>query len=327
MQWLQALARLYLKSGKDQKLFDVLARLADRDADDLPMRKKLAQLALRAKGFCRGRRIGPSRRCISTCKMSKRTACLPRRWSARRFSGRGRGIRSGRRIWSRKRTACNLALADACLRAGRKDRARELIKAILADDAAISRRRGTAETGRGEAMKHQSEGADSQPLTTATGTDARTQPLKPHSARASPAVTASLEGFQQLIRRMYFEKDAARGIDGTFMWLMEEVGELAGRVAQRNARRAASGIRRRAGLAGDDRQRRRRRSGEAVDAQIRRGLPRLRPVHLPLRRRGEAMNGPTGRGRDGIADVHLLACRQCVLGRRRAAISATAEAR
>jgi NTP pyrophosphatase (non-canonical NTP hydrolase) len=26
---------------------------------------------------------------------------------------------------------------------------------------------------------------------------------------------------------MYFDKDAARGIDGTFMWLMEEVGELA----------------------------------------------------------------------------------------------------
>jgi NTP pyrophosphatase (non-canonical NTP hydrolase) len=45
------------------------------------------------------------------------------------------------------------------------------------------------------------------------------------SAAAPPAVT--LEGFQQLIRRMYFEKDAARGIDGTFMWLMEEVGELA----------------------------------------------------------------------------------------------------
>ena len=25
---------------------------------------------------------------------------------------------------------------------------------------------------------------------------------------------------------MYFEKDLARGIPGTFMWLMEEVGEL-----------------------------------------------------------------------------------------------------
>ena len=39
--------------------------------------------------------------------------------------------------------------------------------------------------------------------------------------------TISLEDFQALIRRMYFEKDVARGIDGTFMWLMEEVGELA----------------------------------------------------------------------------------------------------
>jgi NTP pyrophosphatase (non-canonical NTP hydrolase) len=34
--------------------------------------------------------------------------------------------------------------------------------------------------------------------------------------------------FQQLIRDMYLPKDVARGIDGTFMWLMEEVGELAG---------------------------------------------------------------------------------------------------
>ena len=32
---------------------------------------------------------------------------------------------------------------------------------------------------------------------------------------------------QKLIRDMYFEKDVARGVDGTFMWFMEEVGELA----------------------------------------------------------------------------------------------------
>ena len=37
----------------------------------------------------------------------------------------------------------------------------------------------------------------------------------------------SLQDFQALIRRMYLEKDIARGVDGTFMWLMEEVGELA----------------------------------------------------------------------------------------------------
>ncbi len=33
--------------------------------------------------------------------------------------------------------------------------------------------------------------------------------------------------FQKLIHEMYFDKDAARGVDGTFMWLIEEVGELA----------------------------------------------------------------------------------------------------
>ena len=40
-----------------------------------------------------------------------------------------------------------------------------------------------------------------------------------------PAV--SLADFQLLIRNMYLEKDLARGVEGTFLWLMEEVGELA----------------------------------------------------------------------------------------------------
>lgn len=38
----------------------------------------------------------------------------------------------------------------------------------------------------------------------------------------------TLREMQRLIRDMYFTKDAERGIEGTFMWLMEEVGELAG---------------------------------------------------------------------------------------------------
>ncbi|MAT68665.1 MAG: nucleotide pyrophosphohydrolase [Planctomycetaceae bacterium] len=37
----------------------------------------------------------------------------------------------------------------------------------------------------------------------------------------------SFRQLQSLIRGMYHDKDVARGIDGTFMWLMEEVGELA----------------------------------------------------------------------------------------------------
>jgi NTP pyrophosphatase (non-canonical NTP hydrolase) len=37
----------------------------------------------------------------------------------------------------------------------------------------------------------------------------------------------SLADFQQLIREMYFEKDEARGVEATFLWLIEEIGELA----------------------------------------------------------------------------------------------------
>jgi NTP pyrophosphatase (non-canonical NTP hydrolase) len=51
------------------------------------------------------------------------------------------------------------------------------------------------------------------------------------SERTAPASasrpTVTLAEFQLLIRQMYYEKDVARGVDGTFMWLMEEVGELA----------------------------------------------------------------------------------------------------
>ena len=36
----------------------------------------------------------------------------------------------------------------------------------------------------------------------------------------------SIPDFQALIREMYSEKDVERGVAGTFMWLIEEVGEL-----------------------------------------------------------------------------------------------------
>jgi NTP pyrophosphatase (non-canonical NTP hydrolase) len=44
---------------------------------------------------------------------------------------------------------------------------------------------------------------------------------------ASAPAPVTLSGFQELIREMYLEKDVARGVEGTFMWLMEEMGELA----------------------------------------------------------------------------------------------------
>jgi len=36
-----------------------------------------------------------------------------------------------------------------------------------------------------------------------------------------------IRAFQQLIRDIYFHRDHERGIKGTFIWFVEEVGELA----------------------------------------------------------------------------------------------------
>ncbi|MGD9855686.1 MAG: MazG nucleotide pyrophosphohydrolase domain-containing protein [Planctomycetaceae bacterium] len=43
----------------------------------------------------------------------------------------------------------------------------------------------------------------------------------------SHSSTFTLRDLQSLIDTMYSRKDEARGVEGTFMWLMEEVGELA----------------------------------------------------------------------------------------------------
>ncbi|MFG0258086.1 MAG: MazG nucleotide pyrophosphohydrolase domain-containing protein [Phycisphaerales bacterium JB043] len=39
-------------------------------------------------------------------------------------------------------------------------------------------------------------------------------------------MTLTLDDVQQLIRDRYFTTDSARGVPGTFMWLVEEIGEL-----------------------------------------------------------------------------------------------------
>jgi len=41
-----------------------------------------------------------------------------------------------------------------------------------------------------------------------------------------------IRDFQNLIRTMYFDKDEARGVSGTYMWLAEEMGELASDLRQ-----------------------------------------------------------------------------------------------
>ena len=41
------------------------------------------------------------------------------------------------------------------------------------------------------------------------------------------ATPLTIAAFQALIRQKYYKTDAARGTPGTFMWFIEEIGELA----------------------------------------------------------------------------------------------------
>jgi cellulose synthase operon protein C len=136
VQWLQALARLYLKSGEDKKLFDVLARLADRDADDLPMRKKLAQLALQAKDFAAATHWAKQALYIDVQDAETHRMFAEALVGQKDFPAAVAEYEAAVEL-EPKTHGLQLALADACLRAGRKDRARALLKAILADDATI----------------------------------------------------------------------------------------------------------------------------------------------------------------------------------------------
>lgn len=48
-------------------------------------------------------------------------------------------------------------------------------------------------------------------------------PLDP----ATPSADLGLRDFQRKIEAIYFERDRDRGLAGTYMWFVEEVGELA----------------------------------------------------------------------------------------------------
>lgn len=47
--------------------------------------------------------------------------------------------------------------------------------------------------------------------------------------------TLTLADVQQRIEAMYSHKDTARGVEGTFMWLMEEIGELSAALREEEA--------------------------------------------------------------------------------------------
>ena len=105
----------------------------------------------------------------------------------------------------------------------------------------------------------------------------------------------TLPQLQSLIRDTYGAKDGRRGVEGTFMWFMEEVGELS--AALRGGRPGGDRrrVRRRAGLAGNAGQHRWRRSGRGSPGKIRRRLPRMRTKPLQMLIVGETMTSEQNR--------------------------------
>jgi NTP pyrophosphatase (non-canonical NTP hydrolase) len=51
--------------------------------------------------------------------------------------------------------------------------------------------------------------------------------------RSRGLIPMDLRDFQLLIDKMYSHKDRERGAAGTFMWMMEEVGELAAAIGEK----------------------------------------------------------------------------------------------
>ena len=43
-----------------------------------------------------------------------------------------------------------------------------------------------------------------------------------------------LKDYQELIKKIYFKKDSERGLDKTFNWFVEEIGELARAIRKRD---------------------------------------------------------------------------------------------
>ncbi len=50
--------------------------------------------------------------------------------------------------------------------------------------------------------------------------------------------TLQISEFQEMMRALYFRRDSARGIMGTYNWLVDEVGELGEELKKGNNRKA-----------------------------------------------------------------------------------------
>ncbi|MBI2824829.1 MAG: tetratricopeptide repeat protein [Planctomycetia bacterium] len=128
--WLRSLARVYLAQKNDVKLTEVLSRLAPLDADDLPVRKKLAQLALAAGDFAAAARWSREALFIDVMDVDVHRMLGEARAGAREFGPAADEYEVAVKL-SPKEVSLQLALAESCAKAGRKKRAQAALEKVL----------------------------------------------------------------------------------------------------------------------------------------------------------------------------------------------------
>ncbi|HVU87255.1 MAG TPA: tetratricopeptide repeat protein [Pirellulales bacterium] len=127
--WQRSLARLYLAQADDVKLAEVLEKLAALDADDVPIRKKRAQLALAADDYAAATRWGREALHIDVMDVDVHRLLGKAAVGSGDFRTAADEFEVAVQL-DGKDVASQIALAEACLRADRRDRARQALQRV-----------------------------------------------------------------------------------------------------------------------------------------------------------------------------------------------------
>jgi tetratricopeptide (TPR) repeat protein len=131
-KWEKSLASVYLQTGEKRKLRDSLRRLAELDHDGWVFRKKLLELAIEAQDFEDAIRWGTEALQIDVTDAEVH-ALLGRALGSREKYDRAIHELQTAVELAPQEVDWRLALADVCLRAGRKEQAVQVLKELLAE--------------------------------------------------------------------------------------------------------------------------------------------------------------------------------------------------
>jgi tetratricopeptide (TPR) repeat protein len=145
LKWTKALAHVYLKSGDDAKLGEVLVTIAGHEPDSITIRKKLARLALAAKDY-----EAAARWCQEAIHVDVMDLAVHRTAAV----ALGKCGRHDDAVFeyettvmlSPKDVRLRLALAKACVAAKRIDQAKKVLQELLEMDAQSTAARELLET-------------------------------------------------------------------------------------------------------------------------------------------------------------------------------------